>query len=195
MLAEMKQPLPAGQQAGVISAILHNAMLQPTSSADSKADYGTLVAWSDAVRTDGNGRVRVTLANAILSIGSNSEVVFNDRQGETTSLTLTYGQIRFRPTSTDKVEVRTPVAIVTGTGSDFAIDASVPNQLRVICLQGTVQVANTDSGGTSECDAGEMVVAKAGRAPYQAQVADATTLGIARNITDPEQQSPVQYFP
>ena len=85
--------------------------------------------------------------------------------------------------------------MITGTGSDFAIDASVPGRVRIICLEGTVQIASPQSSATSECDAGEIVIVKAGKAPYQPQLADATTLGIARNVTDPEESSPVQYFP
>ncbi len=195
LFARGKQTFSGTQEAGVISAILSNATLMHPNLADPKADYGSRIAWGDAVHTDGNGRVRVTLSNAVLSLGSNSEVVFKGRRSEITSLALNYGQIRFRSTNGDKVEIRTASAIVTGTGSDFAIDASTPGRLRVICLQGTVQVASPDSNAASECDAGEVVVVKSGKAPYQPQTADATTLGIARNITDPEQQEPVQYFP
>jgi len=196
MLAGKKQSLPAGQQAGVISAILRNATLTRPSQSDPQADYGTQLAWTDTLRTDGNGRVRVMLANnAILSMGSNSEIVFNERRGETTSLTLTYGQMRIQPDNAGTFEIRTSNALISATGADFAIDASVPERLRIICLKGSVQVARPDGAAGSQCDAGEIVVVKAGNAPYQPQLADATTLGIARNITDPEEQPPVQYFP
>lgn len=197
LLAAPKQTLPAGSKpAGKISAILRNASLLRPSVADPEADYGTQVAWADTVRTDGNGRVRVELTNSsTVSLGANSELVFADRKEQRTSLALNYGQLRVQPSANESMEVRTPIAVVTGQGSDFAIDASAPGRVKVICLEGTTRIVATDSTDSTECDAGEIVIVKAGKAPSQPQAADATTLGLWRNITDPEQQQPVQYFP
>jgi ferric-dicitrate binding protein FerR (iron transport regulator) len=196
LLAGPKQTLPAGSQpAGIISAILSNASLLRPSAADPKADYGTQIAWADTIRTDGNGRVRVKLTNSTVSLGANSELMFADRNAQRTSLSLSYGQVRVQPSATEAMEVRTPIAVIHGNGSDFAIDASVPNRVQLVCLEGTTRIASVDSTDSTECDAGEMVIVKAGKAPYPPQAADATTLGVWRNTTDPEQQPPVQYFP
>ncbi len=196
MLAGKKQSLPAGlRQAGVISAILRNATLS-RSTADPAVDYGTPIAWNDTLRTNGNGRIRVTLANnSTISAGTDSEVVFLEENSGNISLKLNFGQMRVRAAENEVLVVRTPEAIVTGKGSDFAIDASVSGRVRIICLEGTVTITTPEHSDASECDAGEIVTAKAGKAPYQPQLADVTTLGIARNITDPEEQAPVQYFP
>jgi ferric-dicitrate binding protein FerR (iron transport regulator) len=192
-----QKPAPAGgSRAAVVSAILRNATAVQTGH-ESKADYGTALNWADTLRTDGNGRVRLQMGrDSFVSVGTNSELVLigRDQIGKNT-LELSHGQMRLQPATTEVFEIRTPQAIITGTGSDFAVDATVPGRLRVICLEGTATIASPDSGATSECDAGEIVIVKSGKAPYQPQLADATTLGIARNITDPEQQEPTQYFP
>jgi hypothetical protein len=197
MLAGKKQMLPAGSQsAATIEAILRNATLSRTAAQATKADYGSELAWSDTVRTDGNGRVRLRMTgDSLVSIGTNSELVFVRRDGQRTALQLSYGQMRLQPSATESVEVRTPIALVTGTGSDFAVDASMPGRIRVICLEGTVQITNPNSGSPMECEAGEIVTVKAGKAPYQPQEADATTIGLWHNITDPDEQPQVQYFP
>jgi len=197
MLAGKKQAVPAASgDAATISAILRNATVSRTAAQSTKADYGSEIAWSETVRTDGNGRVRLRMTgNSLVSIGTNSELVFLRRDAQRTALQLTYGQMRLQPSATESFEIRTPQAVITATGSDFAIDASQSGRIKVICLEGTVRITSGDSDAVMECDAGEVVTVKAGKAPYQAQLADATTIGLWHNITDPEQQPQVQYFP
>jgi len=93
------------------------------------------------------------------------------------------------------MEVRTPTAVVIASGADFAIDATVPEKVRIICLEGTTQISGINSSATTECDAGEVVIVRAGKVPYQPQQADARTIGLWHNVTDPEEQPQVQYFP
>jgi ferric-dicitrate binding protein FerR (iron transport regulator) len=203
MRAGKREALPAGlQRAGVISAILPNAQVMRVSAPLTKADFGTELAWSDAVHTDGNGRVRMRLDNdSVLSIGNNSELRMVDRdpQGSRTTVQLGHGLLRAQFTNLaagETFEVRTPTAVATGAGADFGVDASVPGEVKFVCLEGTVQISSQDASSAGfDCYAGETVVVRDGKPPRQSHLADAPLMGRWRNITDPEEQPQVQYFP
>jgi hypothetical protein len=201
--AGKRQALPAGvQRAGVISAILPDAQVMRVSAPVTKADFGTEVAWSDAIHTDGNGRVRMRLGDdSVLSIGNDSELrmVDRDAQARRTTVQLGYGLLRAQFTNVaanETFEVRTPTAVATGAGADFGVDASVPDEVKFICLEGTVQIRSQESNVADiDCYAGETVVVRHGKAPRQSHLADVALMGRWRNITDPEEQPQVQYFP
>jgi len=198
-----KKPLPSGlDRAGVITAILYNTNLVRQSAAPVRLDNGTELAWTDTLRTDGNGRARVRLADqSVLSISSDSElnILAHDAASHKTVVQLGYGILRAQVSKQSPgqvFEVRTPAGVATVVGTDFVVDASVPTQVKFICLAGTVHISGTDAVANSvDCEAGNAVTIKSGASPKEPQPADDVLMARMRNITDPEEPAPYSPFP
>ena len=198
-----KKPLPSAlQRVGVITAILYNTSLVRQSNPAVSVDNGTELAWTDTLRTDGNGRVRVRLDNSSnLSVGSDSElhIVTYDPQSHRAVVELSSGRLWInssRVTNDQRIEVRTPGATVTASDPDFGVDASVPGQVRFFALKGRLRVTpNASEGNPIDCEPGETVMIKNGmlsRGPWPADEVQAATL---RNTVDPEEPAPYSPFP
>jgi ferric-dicitrate binding protein FerR (iron transport regulator) len=194
-----RKQLPSGlQRAGVISAILYNTNLVRQSNPAVRVDNGTELAWTDTLLTDGNGRVLVRLDDGSkLSIGTDSElqIVAHDPQLHRTVVQLTSGRLRAQLNDLPNgatFEVRTPDAVATVVGTDFGVDASVPGQVKFICMTGTVRISTPSSADTQECEAGYTLTIRNGK-PSRDFPADDRLMAVWRNITDPDEPPP--YYP
>ncbi len=133
----------AAQVAGQITALKPNAT-RNGAPAKMKDD----VRWSDVVKTDSAGRVRIGLGDgSILSVGSNSElkVVQHDANSQQTQLELNYGKLRSRVVSITKpggkFEVKTPNAVAGVVGTDWTIMYNPQTGVTsIIVYSGTIMV-------------------------------------------------------
>jgi len=188
---------PGIEKAAQITAMLQYAHVlrrsQPTSPL-LKATYGMELTWNDAVQTDPSGRVRVRmLDDSLLSIGANSElrITSHDPQTHRTQVQLAYGLLRAqikKLAAGDVFEVRTPTAVAGVIGTDFGIDASDPQHVKFICLEGRVKISSPDPNnpGTVNCDGGHSVTIDEGKTPNAPVDADTSQMARWRRITDPE---------
>jgi ferric-dicitrate binding protein FerR (iron transport regulator) len=196
--AGKKNKLGSGiDKAATISAMLQYAQVLRRSEPNSprlKATYGMELTWNDVVQTDPNGRVRVRMVNdSLLSIGANSElrITAHDAKSHKTQVELGYGLLRAqikKLAAGDIFEVRTPTAVAGVIGTDFGIDASDPQHVKFICLEGRVQISSPDPNnpGTVNCDGGHSVTIDQGKTPNAPIDADTSQMSRWRRITDPE---------
>jgi len=192
-----KNQLPPGvEKAAKISAMLEYATVrrsQPT-AAVMRAKYGLQLTWNDVVKTDPNGRVRVRMNDdSLLSIGANSElrIVSHDPAIHRTQIELAYGLLRAqikKLAAGEQFEVRTPTAVAGVIGTDFGIDASDPEHVKVICLEGTVQLTSTDPAhpGSVACEGGHSVTIDKDKAPNTPEEANSAQMARWRRITNPD---------
>jgi len=191
-----KDRLPPGaEKAAVISAMLQSAsVLRRTNPKPLDANYGMELTWTDIVQTDPSGRVRVRMNdNSLLSIGSDSQlrITSHDPQTRKTRVELAYGLLRAqirKLNAGEQFEVRTPTAVAGVIGTDFGIDASDPQHVKFICLEGTVQISSTDPTHpeTVKCQGGHTVTIDKDQAPHAPVDADTTQMARWRRITDPD---------
>lgn len=196
-VASKKNLLPPGiEKAAKITAMLEYAKVrrsQPT-TAVMRAKYGQELTWSDVVQTDPNGRVRIRMNDdSLLSIGANSElrITSHDPAIHTTRVELAYGLLRAqikKLAAGEHFEVRTPTAVAGVIGTDFGIDASDPEHVKVICLEGTVQLTSIDPAhpGTVACEGGHSVTIDKDKSPNAPVEANSTQMARWRRITDPD---------
>ncbi len=187
---------PGIEKAATISAMINYAQVQRRSEpARLKASYGMELTWNDAVQTDPTGRVRIRMNDgSLLSIGANSElrVTNHDAQSHKTQIQLAYGLLRAqikKLAAGEEFEVRTPTAVAGVIGTDFGIDASDPEHVKFICLEGRVQIKSLDPNnpGTVNCDGGHRVTIDEGKTPNLPEDADTSQMARWRKITDPDQ--------
>jgi hypothetical protein len=192
-----KKLQPGIEKAATISAMLQYAQVQRRSDPTSprlKAVYGMELTWNDVVQTDPNGRVRVRMIDdSLLSIGANSElrITAHDSKSHKTQIELGYGLLRAqikKLAAGEVFEVRTPTAVAGVIGTDFGIDASDPQHVKFICLEGRVQIRGLDPNnpGTVNCDGGHRVTIDDGSNPNQPVEADTSQMARWRRITDPD---------
>lgn len=158
-----KYALPPGaEKAATISAFIEYAHVVRASAPvpTFEAHYGMELTWNDVVKTDPNGRVRIRMNDdSLLSIGANSalRITGHNPAIHKTQIELAYGLLRAqirKLAAGEEFEVRTPTAVAGVIGTDFGIDASDPNHVKFICLEGTVQIRSVDSNknGTVNCE-------------------------------------------
>jgi len=196
--AGKKNQLPQGvEKAAKITAMLEYAKVQRSQPTPSlmRAKYGQELTWNDVVQTDPNGRVRIRMNDdSLLSIGANSElrITSHDPAIHTTRVELAYGLLRAqikKLAAGEQFEVRTPTAVAGVIGTDFGIDASDPDHVKVICLEGTVQLTSTDPAhpGSVACEGGHSVTIDKDKAPNAPIQANSSQMARWRKITDPDQ--------
>lgn len=160
--------------------------------------------WNDIVRTESNGRARLTLDDqSILTLGSNStlRVVKHDSRSQQTALELGYGRIRcqIRQIASGKgpFELRTPTAVAGVIGTDFGADSSDPDETRFVCVSGTVRVrsSNPDIAAFTDCTEGMSVSVKRGQAPGPAVPATPEQIERWQHITEPGDEQFAQTIP
>ena len=122
--------MAGAQKAGAVDAMRPQATIR-RSTAELPAEKGTDVVWSDLLRTNEQGRVRVMLLDrSLISVGPKSEVRIAQRltTSDQSNLELAYGKVRMRlaKQSGQRFELRTPTAVAGVIGTDFGSDASVP---------------------------------------------------------------------
>lgn len=194
--AGKKNRLPASvEKAATISAMLQYAdVLRRSVPTRLKASYGMELTWNDTVQTDPNGRVRIRMNDdSLLSIGANSQlrISSHDSQTHKTQVELAYGLLRAqikKLAAGEVFEVRTPTAVAGVIGTDFGIDATDPQHVKFICLEGRVQIRSLDASnpGTVNCDGGHSVTSDEGKTPNAATDADTAQMSRWRRITDPD---------
>jgi ferric-dicitrate binding protein FerR (iron transport regulator) len=185
---------PPQQRAGSVAALAPNASVyhQGVPSLQGQPLHrGDAVLWEDRVRTDKQGRTRLTLDDqSQLSLGSNSELVVrqHDAKSQQTYLELMFGKIRCRVaaiTGNGKFILRTPDAAAGVVGTDFGADSSIPGQTKFICLSGVVQIVGAGAQEATLCTAGTTVTVKHGQPPQPAQPATPEVLERWQHIAEP----------
>jgi len=197
-VAGKKNQLPPGiEKAATISAMLQYATVlrrsQPASP-ELKARYGMELTWNDIVQTDPNGRVRIRMTDdSLLSIGANSElrITSHDSQSHKTRVELAYGLLRAqikKLAAGEEFQVRTPTAVAGVIGTDFGIDATDPQHVKFICLEGTVRISSLDPNnpGTVDCNGGHGVTIDHGKTPNPPTDVDTSQMARWRRITNPD---------
>ncbi len=121
-------PLSA-EEAGKVARVLPAGFLTRGASTN-EAKSADPVDWNDILRTNKQGRMRVSLTDgSLLSLGSESEmrVVKHDPQSQQSQVELLFGRARVRVVQMTKptsgFEVRTPTAVIGAIGTEFAVDA------------------------------------------------------------------------
>ncbi|MBV9147094.1 MAG: FecR domain-containing protein, partial [Acidobacteria bacterium] len=204
-LAADAPPVPAGQTAGKITALLPTAHVirgDGKQAVTSDAAKGQELIWQDLVRTDKGGRARITLNDqSILSLGSQAElrIVKHDARAQQTLLEMTFGRVRAQVSTVTRdggsFQVRTPTAVAGVIGTDFGTDASEPGITTFVCMSGTVQIGNSDPSvpGRVACAAGQTTTVKSGLPPSPPK--PATQQQINQVIMDTEPASISAFAP
>ncbi len=181
-------------RAGSVTALLPSAHIERAGK-NLKAKPGVEVDRDDLLRTDDQGRVRITLVDhSIISLGVKSQlrIVTHDSSSRQTSLELAFGKLRAQVAKITRAggrfELRTPNAVAGVIGTDFGVDASDPSVTKFICLQGDVQLTSTDANfpGTVVCHTGTTVTFRRGQPPGPLQPATDDQMENWRTITEPD---------
>jgi len=190
------QPGANFEKAASITAMLQHARVfrRTQMATPIMASYGMELTWNDIVQTDPNGRVRVRMTDdSLLSIGANSElrITSHDPKSHRTQVELAYGLLRAQIKKLavgDVFEVQTPSAVAGVIVTDFGIDASDPNHVKFICIEGTVQIKSLDPNnpGTVNCEGGHGVTADHDKAPNKPEDVDTSQMARWRRITNPD---------
>lgn len=191
--ARSKQQQSTLHSAGVVSSLRYNAEVIRLSAVQ-PVKHGTELQWNDRVRTDGNGRVQLQLANSsTVSLGENSEIELLPPSVEQQEIGLSYGRVHatLRRGSLRTALARAEIADI----AEFAVDASLPDRVRFVCVAGRVNIRSLNGASTTSCDAGEQVLVKQGEDLRTSHPIDDLQLSYWKNITDPEQAPEFQPFP
>ena len=160
------------REAGHITALLPvDHVLREGQALPAAKDMSLL--WSDVVKTESGGRVRIALSDgSILNIGSDAQlrILPYDARRKQTTLELLSGRlladvVRIAKHK-GKFEVRTPIAVTGVVGTRFGV-RSDPESTHVLCRQGTVRVRNADPNVPGEVVllAGEFTHVERGKPP------------------------------
>lgn len=123
------------------------------------------------VFTGEDGSVEILLDDGSdLTLGPNAEIVIDDYvySPDTGSgaavVSLTKGALRMISGAMNRqgIQVKTPVATIGIRGTDFVLDTTVPGQVGVWVITGTVIAAPTQTTDTFEIGAGGFAVCNAG---------------------------------
>jgi hypothetical protein len=138
---------PAAQHAGDISRLIPSVDIA-RGSQQLTAEVKTPVDWGDMVKTQPDGRARVSLDDgSMLNVGADStmEITQHDPAQQQTQIDLTYGRVRAtvvkftRPNA--KFEVHTPVGVAGVVGGDAYIFIE-NNMMSAIVFEGGVHLCN-----------------------------------------------------
>jgi len=117
------------ERAGKVNRVLPAGFITHE-KATAEAKPADPVDWNDVVRTNPQGRMRITLEDqSLLTLGSDSEmrILKHDPTSQQTSVELLYGRIRNKVTKLTKqggsYNIRTPVAVVGVIGTEFILDS------------------------------------------------------------------------
>jgi hypothetical protein len=136
---------PAAQHAGDISRLIPSVDIA-RGSQQLTAEVKTPVDWGDLVKTQPDGRARVSLEDgSMLNVGADStmEITQHDAAQQQTQIDLTYGRVRAtvvkftRPGA--KFEVHTPVGVAGVVGGDAYIFME-NNMMSAIVFEGGVHL-------------------------------------------------------
>jgi ferric-dicitrate binding protein FerR (iron transport regulator) len=142
-------------EAGHITALLpEDHVLREEQTLTAAKDM--VLLWSDVVKTESGGRVRIELSDgSILNIGSDAQlrILRHDARRQQTTLELLYGRLLADAVRISKrhgkFDVRTPTAVAGVVGTRFGLLAK-PDSTGVLCREGTVRVRNADPNVVGE---------------------------------------------
>ena len=149
------------------------------------AERGMALFYQDVLETGVGGRLRARLDDgSILALGSQSRVrvVEHDAQTQQSTMQLEYGKVRAqvvrltRPGS--RFEIRTNTAVAGVLGTDEIVDAFSPIATLVICIDGLIEVRNSDPAvpGAVTLNSGQMTIVQQGLVPTPPRAATANEL-------------------
>ncbi|MGB6200849.1 MAG: FecR family protein [Candidatus Acidiferrales bacterium] len=138
---------PAGQHAGDIARVIPSVDIT-RGSQQLTAAVKTPVDWGDLIKTQPDGRARVSLEDgSMLNVGADStmEITQHNSQQQQTQIDLTYGRVRAtvvkftRPNA--KFEMHTAVGVAGVVGGDAYVFFE-NNMMSVVVFEGTVRLCN-----------------------------------------------------
>lgn len=182
-------------QAGQVAAILGDMRVE-RSTGPVALQIGDALYVGDRLRTGAGERAKIVLADdAVIDVGSDTELVIESRQGEAEGdplgsvLILIAGRVRAMVPSggeqANRLEIETPAAIAF-RGEDFVISYDTGTEIsQVIAVDGSVSVAGRFGvvGGVVDVEPGFGTEVRKGRLPSAPQETDGADIDRAVQST------------
>ena len=191
VLLQAGKPQASIETAGKVIAAIPAEVVERQGAAAIPLHLNDPVYWQDLVKTEMSGRVRIGLTGgSVLNIGARSQmrIVKHDVATEQTELELSVGKLRGQVVKLTKpgahFQVKTQTAVIGVVGTDLIV-ISTPQSTTIICLEGTVTVANVLSSisGSVTLQAGQATTVPVNGPPTPATNVSSQTLQTAINQT------------